>query len=68
MKVYSGTSGKNIAKSVEQSFFGEAVIATASRQIVRILWNLISSPPLQKPAKCPSPQLGKSNKRYHPIF
>jgi hypothetical protein len=50
MKVYSGTSGKIIAKSVEQSLFGEAVIAIASQQIVRILWNFSSSPLLQEPA------------------
>jgi hypothetical protein len=36
MKEYSGTSGKSIAKSVEQSLSGEAVIATASQKIVRI--------------------------------
>jgi hypothetical protein len=65
--MYSGTSGKIIAKSVEQSLFREAVIATASQQIVRTLWNLSSSPPLQKPATCPSPELDKSNKRSHPI-
>jgi glycerol-3-phosphate dehydrogenase len=67
MKVYRGTSGKNIAKSVEQNLSGEVVIATASQQIVRILWKLISSPPLQKPANCPSPELDKSNKGYHSI-
>jgi len=67
MKVYSGTSGKNIAKSVEQSLSGEDVIATASEEIVRIVWNLSSSPPFQKPANCPSPELDKFNKRYHPI-
>jgi len=68
MKVYSGTSGKIIAKSVEQSLSGEAVIATAGQQIARILWNLSSSPPLQEPATCPSPELDKSNKRSHPLF
>ena len=67
MEVYGGTSGKNITKSVGESLSGEAVIATASQHIVRILWNLSSSPSLQKPSNCPSLELDKSNKRYYPV-
>jgi len=68
MKVYSGTSAKFMAISVEQNLSGEVVITTASQQIVLILWNLSSSPPLQEPATCLSPELDKSNKRSHPLL
>jgi hypothetical protein len=64
-KVYSGTLGKIIAKSVEQSISEEAASATASQQIVRILWKWSSSPSLQEQATCSGPELDKSNKRSH---